>query len=317
MNSDNTSGNWLKQFLEKLDPQDRKEAEQIWEESKKTDESQNIRISEKEKSAVFSNIASQTGINIDTQSTDRQTEKNKILTWKWLAAAAVILIAAGISYLTIPVEYSASYGETKTVTLPDDSQITLNSGSSVTYNRLYQYLDRDISLQGEAFFEVKAGDLPFIVHTSNASVKVLGTSFNIRAWQDEPQPQTSVTLTEGSLAFYPSGQPGSSVILKPGEMSSILNTNGTPTKPVEVSEERALAWLDNQFAFEAMPFIQIIREIERRFDLNIRVQPKDVLFDTLTIYYNKKVSAEQIIRDISQSKGLSYRKINGGYVIED
>lgn len=317
MNSDNTSGNWLKQFLEKLDPQDRKEAEQIWEASKKTDESQNITISEKEKRAVFSNIASETGIDIESQSSDKQTDSNKFLRWKWIAAAAVILITAGISYLTIPVEFTAPYGETTTVTLPDDSQITLNSGSSVTYNRLYRYLDRDVSLQGEAYFKIKEGDLPFIVHTSNASVKVLGTEFNIRAWQDEPQPQTSVTLTEGSLEFYPSGQPEYSVILKPGEMSSILNTNGTPSEPVEVSSKRALAWLDNHFAFEAMPFVQIIREIERRFDLNIRVQPKDILFDTLTIYYNKKVNAEQIIRDISQSKGLSYRKINGGYVIEE
>ena len=317
MNSDNTSGNWLKQFLEKLGPQERKEAEQIWEESKKTDESQDITVSEQEKRDIFSNIASQTGINIDTQSTDTQPEDIKILTWKWVAAAAVILIAAGISYLTIPVEYSAPYGEMESVILPDNSQITLNSGSTITYNRLYSYLDRDVSLQGEAFFEVKKGELSFVVHTSNASVKVLGTSFNVRSWQDDPQLQTSVTLSEGSLAFYPSGQPEKSVTLNPGETSSIFKESGTPTEPLEVSRDRALAWLDNHFAFEAMPFVQIIREIERRFDLNIRVQPKDVLFDTLTIYYNKKVNAEQIIRDISQSKGLSYRKVNGGYVIEE
>lgn len=317
MNSDNTSDNWLKQFLEKLDPQERREAEQIWEESKRTDESQNITLSEKEKRDVFSNIASQTGISIGPESVNSQAYDTKVLKWKWVAAAAIILIAAGISYLTIPVEYSAPYGRMESVVLPDDSQITLNSGSTVTYSRLYNYLDRDVSLQGEAFFEVEKGELPFVVHTSNASVKVLGTSFNVRSWQDEPQPQTSVTLTEGSLSFYPSGQPENSVILKPGETSNILDENGTPTEPVEVSRDRALAWLDNHFAFEAMPFIQIIREIERRFDLNIRVQPKDVLLDTLTIYYNKKVNAEQIIRDISQSKGLSYRKINGGYVIEE
>lgn len=319
MKSENSSKNWLEKYLGNLDPEQKKNVKDIWKEAEKTDESRHISVSEKEKKDVFSNIISETGINPDLHSLKEQEDKqdtDTVFKWKWIAAAAVILIAAGLSYLTIPVNYSAPYGEKLSVTLPDDSQVTLNSGSSISYNRLFSFADRDISLQGEAFFEVKENEIPFIVHTSNASIKVLGTSFNIRSWSNEPSSETSVVLTEGSLAFYPAGRPDNSVILKPGE-KSILNPNyGTPRQPIKVDQDKALAWLDNRFAFESMPFVQIVREIERRFNLDIKVEPKEVLFDTLTVYYNKQVDAEQIIKDICQSKALNFRKINGGYVIE-
>ncbi len=317
MQSDNSSNNWLNQFLEKLDSEQKKNAQKIWNEAPNTDDSRRISISEKEKEDAFSHIMAETGINPEATSKPREAETDTASSWKWIAAAAVILIAAGISYLTIPIKYSAPYGEMITVTLPDESSVTLNSGTSVSYNRLFNYFDRDISLKGEAYFEVEKGEIPFIVHTSNASVKVLGTSFNIRSWAQELDNETSVVLTEGSLAFYPEGQPDYSVILKPGEKSILNEKSGTPTEPIPVDKKNALAWTDNRFAFESMSFIQIIGEIERRFNLDIRVEPREVLFDTLTIYYNKNVNAEQIIQDICQSKALNFREINGGYVIED
>ena len=317
MHSDDSTNNWLKEFLDKLDPERKNDAERIWNEAPKTDDSQHVSVSEKEKEDVFSNIMAETGINPGARPKQGKIEQESVSKWKWMAAAAVILIAAGLSYLTIPINYSAPYGEMATVTLPDDSRVTLNSGTSISYNRLFSFVDRDVSLQGEAYFEVERGDIPFIVHTSNASVKVLGTSFNIRSWSQELDNETSVVLTEGSLAFYPESRPDQSVILKPGEKSVLNEKSGTPLQPIPVDKDKALAWTDNRFAFESMPFVQIIREIERRFDLDIQVEPREVLFDTLTVYYNKKVNAEQIIQDICQSKALNFRKINGGFVIED
>lgn len=317
MHSDKSSKKWLKKFLDSLDPHQRKNAEKIWDKASETDDSKRVNISDSEKEEVFSNIMSETGINPEKVNQDQISDRENSSAWKWIAAAAVIIIAAGLSYLTIPINYSAPYGEMLTVTLPDDSKVTLNSGTSISYNRLFNIIDRDISLQGEAFFEVEKDDIPFIVHTSNASVKVLGTSFNIRSWAHDMDNETSVILTEGSLAFYPEGQPDQSVILKPGQKSVLKENSGTPMQPVSVDKKRALAWTENRFSFESMSFVQIIDEIERRFDLNIQVQPEEVLTDTLTIYYNKNVEAEQIIQDICQTKALNYRKINGGFIIED
>lgn len=317
MNSKNDSYNRLKEFLDKLDPEQQEHVEKIWEEAGETDQSKNISVTEKEKNDVFANITSRTGIGAESKDVNSQPQNIRTLDWKWIAAAAIIIIAAGLSFLTIPVQYSASYGEMATVTLPDESQIMLNSGSTISYNRLFNFMDREVSLEGEAYFEVEKGEIPFVVHTSNAAVKVLGTSFNIRSWQNNSVPETSVYLTEGALAFYPAGKPDKSVTLESGQKSSFQSNEGMPKEPIELSKEKGLAWMNNHFAFEEMPMIQIIREIERRFNLNIRVEPKEILLDTLTIYYNQEVNAEKIINDICQTKALSYRKVNGGYVIEE
>lgn len=77
-----------------------------------------------------------------------------------------------------------------------------------------------------------------------------------------------------------------------------------------------MAWIENRFAFERRPLGEIIREIERRFDITVTVQPRQILLDSLTIYYSNEISAEQIIQDICQSKALNYREANGGYIIE-
>lgn len=306
----------FKTWLSKLDPSRREDAEMLWERAGEADESRNLSLSDEEKREAFSKIASQTGLQFTDDEQQGKPEENKIAPWKWYAAAAAVILAAGLSYLTIPVQLSVPYGETASLTLPDSSQLTLNSGSTITYSRLYGYLDREVSLEGEAFFDVRKGEYAFMVHTSTATVKVLGTRFNLRSWQSDPGAETVVTLQEGSLALYAPGHPEKSVVLEPGESSKIRANIERPTNPTKVNTERSLAWLDNRFAFERRTVGEIIREIERRFDISVSVQPKSILTDTLTIYYNKGISAEQIIRDISQSKGLNFREVNGGYIIE-
>jgi len=306
----------FKTWLSKLDPSRRKDVETLWERAGEADESRNLNLSDEEKRQAFSKIAAETGLQIDNNRQQTKIGPKKIDSWKWYVAAAVVILAAGLSYLTIPVQVSVPYGETASLILPDQSQLTLNSGTTITYSRLYGYLEREISLEGEAFFDVRKGEHPFTVHTSTATVKVLGTRFNLRSWQSDPGAETVVTLQEGSLALYAPGQPEKSVVLEPGESSKIRANIEKPTNPTKVNTERSLAWLENRFAFERRTVGEIIREIERRFDISVIVQPTVILSDTLTIYYNKDVAAEQIIRDISQSKGLNFREVNGGYVIE-
>lgn len=303
-------------WLSKLDASRRKDAEMLWERAGEADESRNLSLSDEEKREAFSKIASQTGLQFADDKQQGKPEEKKIASWRWYAAAAAVILVAGLSYLTIPIQVSVPNGETASLILPDRSQLTLNSGTTITYSRLYGYLEREISLEGEAFFDVRKGEYPFTVHTSTATVKVLGTRFNLRSWQSDPGAETVVTLQEGSLALYAPGQPETSVVLEPGESSKIHANVERPTDPTKVNIERSIAWLENRFAFERRTVGAIIREIERRFDISVTVQPTAILNDTLTIYYNKDIAAEQIIRDICQSKGLNFREVNGGYVIE-
>ena len=82
--------------------------------------------------------------------------------------------------------FAAAYGERKTIQLPDGSDVTINSGSTVQINQHFGVEFRDVYLQGEAFFEVKHNaKIPFIVHTAAMDVKALGTAFNVKAYQNE------------------------------------------------------------------------------------------------------------------------------------
>ena len=232
------------------------------------------------------------------------------------AAAAVILIALGITYIYTPVTRTAPRGDHKIVRLPDGSRVHLNSGSTVNFSRLFGYTNRDLELEGEAFFDVASDDVPFAITTFNSRVEVLGTRFNLRAWPDEPTPETVVALEEGSLAFGSTNGGSEPLVLKPGEAAKTGAESTSPTMVDGVSIDQQISWMQNRFVFEERPLYAIIPELERRFDITISVESPRFLTDSLTIYYSEQVKAEQIIRDICLSQGLRYRKINNGYAIE-
>ena len=119
------------------------------------------------------------------------------------AAAAVALgVFAGMR-ISVPetspgqFEIVADCGQRSDVLLPDGSRIRLNSASRVSYSTEYGKTNRDISLDGEAFFEVaKNAELPFVVSTGNISVEALGTKFNVRSYRDGDE---TVTIVEGKV----------------------------------------------------------------------------------------------------------------------
>ncbi|MDX1638494.1 MAG: FecR domain-containing protein [Balneolaceae bacterium] len=324
MKNKNNKSERLEHWLSKFDPDERPEIRELWEQAQEADKADDILISGEEKSRTLAAIKAE--CNLDrgepaSQSAggNRKNHRAKCGSglWTWYAGAATILLAAGISYLLIPVEVTVPRGETVSISLPDQSVATLNSGSVVGYNRLFGYTNRRVHLEGEAYFEVQNGELPFTVTTFNASIEVLGTKFNIRSWPGEPNPETSVSLTEGRLQFQALKGGAAPVILNPGEKSTVRTRDDTPVPPDTASIEESLAWLNNRFVFENRPLYRIIPELERRFNINISVRDPGILQDTLTIYYSGHVTPEQIINDISLSKGLHYRAVNNGFVLEN
>ncbi|MFH5884703.1 FecR family protein [Halalkalibaculum sp. DA3122] len=321
MNNDNHISELLSYWLKKLDPEDRASVEQLWKEAKKADSAGNVSISRKEKDEALAHIKKE--LNLATEQEDREQTSSaslsptstSYLSWRW-AAAAVILVAAGISYLFLPVEVTAPYGSQQTVQLPDDTRVRLNSGSTLSYNRLYGITHRNTQLEGEAYFNVQKGSQTFTVQTFNASIAVLGTEFNLRSWPSEPNPETKVALAEGKLSFQALEDAENAIVLNPGEQSTLRRNERKPARPEKASLQQVMAWTEQRFMFEDRPLYQIIPELERRFNITIEVTARDILTDSLTIYYSSQVDAEQIIRDICLSQGISYRAINNGFVIE-
>lgn len=158
---------------------------------------------------------------------------------------------------------STSNGETYQVRLPDGSKVWLNAGSSLTYMpKLVHDGQRRVKLVGEAYFEVaKDKTRPFVVQTRNQDVEVLGTSFNINAYLDEPV--TSTTLLEGSIKIK---SDKSERFVKPGEQAV---NNGKDIQIARIAVENAIDWKDGDFYLNHVDFKVAMRKIARWYDVEV------------------------------------------------
>lgn len=150
------------------------------------------------------------------------------------------------------------------LTLSDGTRVWLNSETSIQYPVVFGTKERRVFIQGEAYFEVaKDTKKPFTVQFMSSLVTVLGTSFNIRAYPEEKQSQT--TLAEGSVRIY---SPGSSILLKPGEQAEVNALSGEMVKK-EVEIKTFTSWKDGRFVFEQEPLENIMRTLERWYDIRV------------------------------------------------
>ena len=150
------------------------------------------------------------------------------------------------------------------LTLSDGTKVWLNSETSIQYPVAFGAKERRVFVQGEAYFEVaKDTKKPFTVQFMSSSVTVLGTSFNIRAYPEEKRSQT--TLAEGSVRIY---SPGSSMLLKPGEQAEVNALSGEMAKQ-EVEVKNFTSWKDGRFVFEQQPLEDIMRTLERWYDIRV------------------------------------------------
>jgi len=117
-----------------------------------------------------------------------------------MAACFTILMAAGAAFWMSPIEHSAPNGEIVQITLPDGSELELKSGSNLSYKRFALRSQREVELEGNAFFKVaKDASKPFIVKSFNAHVEVTGTQFDVKASYLDQEKGTKVFVHEGSV----------------------------------------------------------------------------------------------------------------------
>ncbi|PWN05311.1 FecR family protein [Rhodohalobacter mucosus] len=238
--------------------------------------------------------------------------------WIWgryMVAAAALIIAVSW-YLFVPVTVTAPYGEQVTLDLPDGSQAELNSGTSITYNRaLFGRTDRDLTLNGEAWFDVTPSGIPFTVKANGTLTSVLGTSFNIRSWSSDPENDTELSVSSGRVAFMPQQDIRRGVTLEPGQLSRWDPSLTEPTTPVSVPISEITGWRENRIIFREQSLRVIINELERRFDTTIDLDVPGAEDDPITAYYNSPQNLQTVLDDISMVKGLRYAETANGYRI--
>ena len=178
-------------------------------------------------------------------------------------------------------------GQRESITLSDGSKITLDAGSKFSFPGKFTDDVRQVYLAGEAFFEAASNpEKPFIVIVNHAAVEVLGTKFNIRAWQQEQK--ITVTVTEGTVLLYPEkDNTDKSITLNQG-YASTLPVDGQPTLPRLVDVRKSTGWMKNEIYFEDTRLGEILSQLERWYDVEFETLDSMVLNDRLTVHFANK-----------------------------
>ena len=169
-------------------------------------------------------------------------------------------VSSEISYNTISTPRAAQYQ----IQLSDGTKVWLNAASSLRYPTSFSGQDRNVELTGEGYFEVaKNKDKPFHVRVGAIEVEVLGTHFNIMAYEDEATIQT--TLLEGSVKVSYHNQTD---LLKPGRQAR-LNRTDNKIFTSDANVQQVVAWKNGYFYFDKSDIKTIMRQVSRWYDLNI------------------------------------------------
>lgn len=224
--------------------------------------------------------------NISKEISKKQSAKTNWIK-PFMRIAAVLAICFSVYYFTTPTDTRVATitSEKTNLTLPDASMVTLNANSTLTYNAKTWEDDRDLDLNGEAFFKVTKGE-KFTVHTNQGNIIVLGTEFNVNSRED----LFTVTCYEGSVKVISDAKTS---ILKPGDSFLILDGKYIAT---EKETLRKPNWLNDESRFNSMPLKYVLKEFERQYNLKIDSKTIDtsILFTGSFTHKNKELALKSI-----------------------
>lgn len=194
-------------------------------------------------------------------------------------------------------------GETRQITLPDGSTVRLNADSYLAIGPSFGKKERRLELVGEAYFEVAEDtNKPFIVDIGSAYVRVLGTTFQLRAYKGSSK--ASVTVTKGLVRFRSQDSEGLEL---PAGQAAEYDIPNAEFRKAPYDPESALAWLDRRLVFKNTPLQEIFLALERWYDVQIVDQAGigDSLYSD-TVNYDDP--ADNFFQRLSLTQGISFRK---------
>ena len=191
------------------------------------------------------------------------------------------------------------------LTLQDGTKVWLNAESSLKYPVAFVGNERKVEITGEAYFEVeKNASMPFRVKKGEAEVEVLGTHFNVNAYEDEAN--IKVTLLEGSVKISKDGLTG---MLKPGQQAQI----NSEIKLLDNADiEQAMAWKNGLFSFDRADIKTIMKEVSRWYDVNVVYNGE--VKDLFRLKTSRNTSVSNIFK-ILETTGKVHLKVDGKTIV--
>lgn len=210
-------------------------------------------------------------------------------------------VSGAVSYNTLITPRGGQYK----VILPDGSAIWLNAASSLRFPTQFVGGERRVELSGEGYFEIKKNTKqPFVVVSGGQEVTVLGTHFNVNAYQENHVFKT--TLLEGAVKISTAGQ---SYLLAPGQAANLDNSSNDISIAKNVDVDAAIAWKNGRFSFDETNIKEVMQQIARWYDVDI-VYKGDFSNVVLTGIIPRGADANQILNLLKGTKQVDFI-ING------
>ncbi|MFA5419517.1 MAG: FecR domain-containing protein [Bacteroidales bacterium] len=230
-----------------------------------------------------------------------------------VAAAAVLVIGLVIGSL---IQYGGHesmgqiesfyvpMGSRSRVTLTDGTTVSLNSNSRMELDDGFSGTNRIVSLQGEGYFEVKADkNNPFTVKTDNFNITVTGTRFNVSSYADDQK--ISATLAEGRVQLATKNS--KTIVLKPGEKITFDQKTMQPVLE-QADVESELAWVEGEFIFKEIPFPDLIRKLERWYDVRLLYKGNDFNSMMYSGRFKNQETIWQVLDALKLTTPIDYKK---------
>lgn len=209
-----------------------------------------------------------------------------------------------------PVEIAAQL-EIMETSLPDHSEVTLNKNSMLSYPKEFSADERRVELKGEAYFQVEKNEKkPFVIEAPDALIRVLGTSFNVKAFENDPE--VTVTVKEGEVSLSDKDDIAY-VVLGPNE-KGVLNRDSGHIEKYVATDDSDLFWKTRTLVFRDTPLEKVFDIITKIYNVKIEVGNHTILQCMLTGKF-QDMEAREILDKIALSFGLTVNYDNNTFVI--
>ena len=241
-------------------------------------------------------------------------QKERSSGWMRVAAAILLLVASGLVinyfiYRTSDVHYQTA-SDTKVIALPDGSRVTLNRKSRLSHSPEFNEENRAVQLSGEAFFEVADNvQLPFVIHTNEGTVEVIGTTFNVQAYDSTSD--VEVVVETGVVLF--SVPAVKSLELKAGTRGVYKKESRDMTSGVN-DDVNFQSWNTQRMIFTDAPLRKVVETINRTYNVNITVATGVPESCAVTVTFDKQ-SLDAVLRVLENTLGLEIRREGGNIEI--
>jgi transmembrane sensor len=246
-----------------------------------------------------------------TESPTIYKEKSVVLRWTLRAAAAIAFIVISTYLITTTISKNElitfrSTTDTLSVRLPDGSLITLNHNAQISYHEDFEN-NRSIDLAGEAFFDVaKDEEHPFVIHTSAAMIRVVGTSFNVDAGKRN---ETLLSVMTGVVECRVIDQENA-VSFAAGESGVISADKNTIEKAHEINAD---SWRTKLLTFKDTPLAEVVNSVDKYFDQDFLIDEN--LTDCKVTAEFKDPTLDEVVATITEMLSLTVERRNKHYLL--